>query len=226
MNSEHKYDFKNLTKNDVRKLPAPHPNYVKFTYLNAKGIRSERELRVFSIKNGLIYAFDVEKDEIRTFKPENIEGRVLMGDDNTFLSVDQWVRFLSYTLEEINVLPEVEESCSVEQSDIKIIKDVIENIPYLSDLKEIIDFNQVNSINVEYIGFDETASLLLDHIINQIKIINDDNNISKWVVINNLSKGFIDVKIDKSIRYLTLKEFLTMKEFCKTNANSKIAKVQ
>ena len=64
------------------------------------------------------------------------------------------------------------------------------------------------AIEIEYIGFDESASLLLDHVINQIKMIKDDENASKWVVMNNLTNGFIDRKNDKVIRYLTLKEFL------------------
>ena len=64
------------------------------------------------------------------------------------------------------------------------------------------------AIEIEYIGFDESASLLLDHVINKIKTIKDDENASKWVVMNNLTNGFIDRKNDKVIRYLTLKEFL------------------
>jgi len=50
MNNEIKFDFKNITKDDVAKLAAPHLNYVTFDYTNSDGVESERNLRVFGIK--------------------------------------------------------------------------------------------------------------------------------------------------------------------------------
>ena len=46
MNNEIKFDFKNITKDDVAKLAAPHLNYVTFDYTNSDGVESERNLRV------------------------------------------------------------------------------------------------------------------------------------------------------------------------------------
>ena len=50
MDTEQKLDFKNITKDDVVKLAAPHLNYVTFDYTNSDGVESERNLRVFGIK--------------------------------------------------------------------------------------------------------------------------------------------------------------------------------
>ena len=35
MDQEQKLDFKNITKDDVAKLAAPHLNYVQFDYINS-----------------------------------------------------------------------------------------------------------------------------------------------------------------------------------------------
>lgn len=213
MDQEQKLDFKNITKDDVAKLAAPHLNYVTFDYTNSDGVESERNLRVFGIKYHnksnrypysdiyLIYGVDVETNEAKSFRSDRIQGWVLLGDNVTTLSVTQWIAFLVSTFEKVSVLHNTQENDDVENSSCN------SNVYSVTS-----DFNQYKgvdaAIEIEYVGFDESASLLLDHVISQIKTIKDDENASKWVVMNNLTNGFIDRKNDKVIRYLTLKEFL------------------
>lgn len=47
MDKEQKLDFKNITKDDVAKLPAPHLNYVNFSYTNSEGIEFKTGNRCF-----------------------------------------------------------------------------------------------------------------------------------------------------------------------------------
>lgn len=213
MNNELKFDFKKITKDDVAKLPAPHLNYVNFSYTNSEGIESVRNLRVFGVKFSnksnfhpysdiyLIYGVDVETNEAKSFRSDRIQGWVLLGDNVTTLSVTQWIAFLVSTFEKVSVLHNTPKDDNVENSSGN------SNVYSVTS-----DFNQYKgvdaAIEIEYVGFDESASLLLDHVISQIKTIKDDENASKWVVMNNLTNGFIDCKNDKVIRYLTLKEFL------------------
>lgn len=216
MNNELKFDFKNITKDDVAKLAAPHLNYVTFDYTNSEGVESERNLRVFGIKYHnksnrypysdiyLIYGVDVETNEAKSFRSDRIRDCILLGDNVTTLNVTQWITLLDPILKEVNVLNNTKEDNDTENH-----HSISDNGVYsvASNFNRCKTFD--TAIEIEYIGFDESASLLLDHVINQIKTIKDDENASKWVVMNNLTNGFIDRKNDKVIRYLTLKEFLS-----------------
>lgn len=216
MNNELKFDFKNITKDDVAKLAAPHLNYVTFDYTNSEGVESERNLRVFGIKYHnksnrypysdiyLIYGVDVETNEAKSFRSDRIRDCILLGDNVTTLNVTQWITLLDPILKEVNVLNNTKEDNDTENH-----HSISDNGVYsvASNFNRCKAFD--TAIEIEYIGFDESASLLLDHVINQIKTIKDDENASKWVVMNNLTNGFIDRKNDKVIRYLTLKEFLS-----------------
>ena len=216
MNNEIKFDFKNITKDDVAKLAAPHLNYVTFDYTNSEGVESERNLRVFGIKYHnksnrypysdiyLIYGVDVETNEAKSFRSDRIRDCILLGDNVTTLNVTQWITLLDPILKEVNVLNNTKEDNDTENH-----HSISDNGVYsvASNFNRCKTFD--TAIEIEYIGFDESASLLLDHVINQIKTIKDDENASKWVVMNNLTNGFIDRKNDKVIRYLTLKEFLS-----------------
>lgn len=215
MDQEQKLDFKNITKDDVAKLPAPHLNYVNFSYTNSEGIESVRNLRVFGVKFSnksnfhpysdiyLIYGVDVETNEAKSFRSDRIQGWVLLGDNVTTLSVTQWITLLDPILKEVSVLNNTKEDSTVENHHSISDNGVFSVASNFNRCKEF-DI----AIEIECVGFDESASLLLDHVISQIKTIKDDENASKWVVMNNLTNGFIDRKNDKVIRYLTLKEFL------------------
>lgn len=216
MNNELKFDFKNITKDDVAKLAAPHLNYVTFDYTNSDGVESERNLRVFGIKYHnksnrypysdiyLIYGVDVETNEAKSFRSDRIRDYILLGDNVTTLNVTQWITLLDPILKEVNVLNNTKEDNDTENHHSTSNNGVYS---VASNFNRCKTFD--TAIEIEYIGFDESASLLLDHVINQIKTIKDDENASKWVVMNNLTNGFIDRKNDKVIRYLTLKEFLS-----------------
>lgn len=215
MNNELKFDFKNITKDDVAKLAAPHLNYVKFDYTNSEGVESERNLRVFGIKYHnksnrypyndiyLIYGVDVETNEAKSFRSDRIRDCILLGDNVTTLDVTQWITLLTPILEEVSVLNSKEDNNAENHHSTSNngVYSVVSNFNHLKAFD--------TAIEIEYIGFDESASLLLDHVINQIKTIKDDENASKWVVMNNLTNGFIERKNGKVIRYLTLKEFLS-----------------
>lgn len=215
MDQEQKLDFKNITKDDVAKLPAPHLNYVNFSYTNSEGIESVRNLRVFGVKFSnksnfhpysdiyLIYGVDVETNEAKSFRSDRIQGWVLLGDNVTTLSVTQWITLLDPILKEVSVLNNTKEDSTVENHHSISDNGVFSVASNFNRCKEF-DI----AIEIECVGFDESASLLLDHVISQIKTIKDSENASKWVVMNNLTNGFIDRKNDKVIRYLTLKEFL------------------
>lgn len=215
MDQEQKLDFKNITKDDVAKLAAPHLNYVTFDYTNSDGVESERNLRVFGIKYHnksnrypysdiyLIYGVDVETNEAKSFRSDRIRDCILLGDNTTTLSVTQWITLLDPILKEVSVLNNTKEDNDTENHH-SIVNNGVYSVA--SNFNRCKEFDI--AIEIEYIGFDESASLLLDHVINKIKTIKDDENASKWVVMNNLTNGFIDRKNDKVIRYLTLKEFL------------------
>ncbi len=215
MNNELKFDFKNITKDDVAKLAAPHLNYVTFDYTNSDGVESERNLRVFGIKYHnksnrypysdiyLIYGVDVETNEAKSFRSDRIRDCILLGDNTTTLSVTQWITLLDPILKEVSVLNNTKEDNDTENHH-SIVNNGVYSVA--SNFNRCKEFDI--AIEIECVGFDESASLLLDHVINKIKTIKDDENASKWVVMNNLTNGFIDRKNDKVIRYLTLKEFL------------------
>lgn len=215
MDTEQKLDFKNITKDDVTKLAAPHLNYVKFDYTNSEGVESERNLRVFGIKYHsksnrypysdiyLIYGVDVETNEAKSFRSDRIQDCILLGDNVTTLNVTQWITLLDSILKEVSVLNNTKEDDTVENHHSIVNNGVFSVASNFNRCKEF-DI----TIEIEYVGFDESASLLLDHVISQIKMIKDSENASKWVVMNNLTNSFIDRKNGKVTRYLTLKDFL------------------
>lgn len=193
----------------IKRLAPPYFNYVKFTYRKQNGDFSERDVMVYhidkvifnryndpdsGIKDCLILAFDVDHQEVRSFKLGGISSIVEADNDLGVFGIgviginkDVWINNLYNALQMESVLED-------ENPDTIQVKPETESIKH---------------IPIEHIGFTGDTALLLSHMIANKLGIETDGAI-KWVVMNNLTQGFIADTKDGKVRYLNVKEFLEL----------------
>ena len=193
----------------IKRLAPPYFNYVKFTYRKQNGDFSERDVMVYhidkvifnryndpdsGIKDCLILAFDVDHQEVRSFKLGGISSIVEADNDLGVFGIgviginkDVWINNLYNALQMESVLEDEN-------------PDRIQAKPETESIKHI---------PIEHIGFTGDTALLLSHMIANKLGIETDGAI-KWVVMNNLTQGFIADTKDGKVRYLNVKEFLDL----------------
>ena len=193
----------------IKRLAPPYFNYVKFTYRKQNGDFSERDVMFYHIdkvifnryndpdsgmKDCLILAFDVDHQEVRSFKLGGISSIVEADNDlGVFgigvIGIDKhiWINNLYNALQMESVL----EDESQEQPQVNQETNTLKYVP------------------IECIGFTGDTVLLLNHMIaNKLGIETD--GATKWIVMNNLTQGFIADTKDGKVRYLNVKEFLEL----------------
>lgn len=188
----------------IKQLPFPYFNYVQFMYLKQNGDISERNVMVYhidkvsfnilnnpnsGIKDCLILAFDVDRQETRSFKLDGIVGAIRANNNSGIFAIgkDLWINSLHEALQMESVI----EDESQEQPQINQETDSLKYVP------------------IECIGFTGDTALLLHHMIINGRAVETDGAI-KWIVMNNLTQGFVADTKDGKVRYLNVKEFLEL----------------
>lgn len=69
--------------------------------------------------------------------------------------------------------------------------------------------NSLKYVPIECIGFTGDTALLLNHMISN-KLGIETDGATKWIVMNNLTQGFVADTKDGKVRYLNVKEFLEL----------------
>lgn len=188
----------------IKRLPVPYSNYVQFTYCKQNGDVSERDVMVYhidkvtfnchndpnsGIKDCLILAFDIGRQETRSFKLDGISGVIRSNNSSGIFAIskDAWINNLYEALQMESV-----------------IEDELQEQPQINQ-----ETNSLKYVPIECIGFTGDTALLLSHMIANKLGIETDGAI-KWVVMNNLTQGFIADTKDGKVRYLNVKEFLEL----------------
>lgn len=188
----------------IKRLPAPYFNYVQFTYCKQNGDVSERDVMVYhidkvtfnchnnpnsGIKDCLILAFDIDRQETRSFKLDGISEIIESFNGLSFSGINKyvWINNLYQALQ----MESVTEEESHEQPQINQETNTLKYVP------------------IECIGFTGDTVLLLNHMIANKLGIETDGAI-KWIVMNNLTQGFVADTKDGKVRYLNVKEFLEL----------------
>lgn len=188
----------------IKRLPAPYSNYVQFTYRKQNGDVSERDVMVYhidrvtfnchndpnsGIKDCLVLAFDIERQETRSFKLDGISGVVRSNNSSSIFAIskDVWINSLYEALQmESVIVDELQEQPQINQ-----------------------DFTTEKYVPIECIGFTGDIALLLNHMIANERAV-ESEGATKWIIVNNLTKGFVDGSQDNKVRYLNVKEFLEL----------------
>lgn len=188
----------------IKRLPAPYFNYVQFTYRKQNGDVSERDVMVYhidkvtfnchndpnsGIKDCLILAFDADRQEVRSFKLDGISGVIRSNNSSGIFAIskDAWINNLYEALQMESV-----------------IEDELQEQPQINQ-----ETNSLKYVPIECIGFTGDTALLLSHMIaNKLGIETD--GATKWIVMNNLTQGFVADTKDGKVRYLNVKEFLEL----------------
>lgn len=188
----------------IKRLPAPYFNYVQFTYRKQNGDVSERDVMVYHIdkvtfnchndpnsgvKDCLILAFDADRQEVRSFKLDGISGVIRSNNSSGIFAIskDAWINNLYEALQMESV-----------------IEDELQEQPQINQ-----ETNTLKYVPIECIGFSGDTALLLNYmIVNKLGIETD--GAIKWVVMNNLTQGFVADTKDGKVRYLNVKEFLEL----------------
>ena len=193
----------------IKRLRLPYSNYVQFTYRKQNGDVSERDVMVYhidkvsfnipndpnsGIKDCLVLAFDVDCQAVRSFKLDGISGIVEAENDLGALGVSiiginkyVWINNLYNALQMESV-----------------IEDESQEQPQINQ-----ETNSLKYVPIECIGFTGDTALLLSHMIANKLGIETDGAI-KWVVMNNLTQGFVADTKDGKARYLNVKELLEL----------------
>ena len=188
----------------IKRLRLPYSNYVQFTYRKQNGDVSERDVMVYhidkvsfynqndpssGIKDCLVLAFDVDCQAVRSFKLRGISGIVKTDNGSTICSINKfvWINGLYDALQMESVIEDESQDISQTKSEIEFIK----HIP------------------VECIGFTGDTALLLEHTIANNRFV-DSDGADKWIVMNNLTQGFITNTEDGKVRYMNVKEILEL----------------
>ena len=188
----------------IKRLPAPYSNYVQFTYRKQNGDVSERDVMVYhidkvtfnchndpnsGIKDCLILAFDIGRQETRSFKLDGISGVIRSNNSSGIFAISKylWINNLYEALQMESVIEgELQEQPQINQ-----------------------ESNSLEYVPIECIGFTGDIALLLSHMIaNKLGI--EADGATKWVIMNNLTQGFIADTKDGKVRYLNVKEFLDL----------------
>lgn len=188
----------------IKRLPAPYFNYVQFTYRKQNGDVSERDIMVYhidkvtfnchndpnsGIKDCLILAFDIGRQETRSFKLDGISEIVESFNGLSLFGINKyvWIDNLYSALQMESVVEDEDQATISDQQEAESIK----HIP------------------IEHMGFTGDTALLLDFLTSNIRAV-DTVGVGKLVIMNNLTQGFIADTKDGKVRYLNVKEFLEL----------------
>ena len=188
----------------IKRLPAPYFNYVQFTYRKQNGDVSERDVMVYhidkvtfnchndpnsGIKDCLILAFDIGRQETRSFKLDGISEIVESFNGLSLFGINKyvWIDNLYSALQMESVVEDEDQATISDQQEAESIK----HIP------------------IEHMGFTGDTALLLDFLTSNIRAV-DTVGVGKLVIMNNLTQGFIADTKDGKVRYLNVKEFLEL----------------
>ena len=188
----------------IKRLPAPYFNYVQFTYRKQNGDVSERDVMVYhidkvtfnchndpnsGIKDCLILAFDIGRQETRSFKLDGISEIVESSNGLSLFGINKyvWIDNLYSALQMESVVEDEDQATISDQQEAESIK----HIP------------------IEHMGFTGDTALLLDFLTSNIRAV-DTVGVGKLVIMNNLTQGFIADTKDGKVRYLNVKEFLEL----------------
>ena len=188
----------------IKRLPAPYFNYVQFTYRKQNGDLSERDVMVYhidkvtfnchndpnsGIKDCLILAFDADRQEVRSFKLDGISGVIRSNNSSGIFAIskDAWINNLYEALQMESV-----------------IEDKLQEQPQINQ-----ETNSLKYVAIECIGFTGDTALLLSYMITN-KLGIETDGATKWIVMNNLTQGFVADTKDGKVRYLNVKEFLNL----------------
>lgn len=188
----------------IKRLPAPYFNYVQFTYRKQNGDVSERDVMVYhidkvtfnchndpnsGIKDCLILAFDIGRQETRSFKLDGISEIVESFNGLSLFGINKyvWIDNLYSALQMESVVEDEDQATISDQQEVESIK----HIP------------------IEHMGFTGDTALLLDFLTSNIRAV-DTVGVGKLVIMNNLTQGFIADTKDGKVRYLNVKEFLEL----------------
>jgi hypothetical protein len=141
------------------------------------------------IKDCLILAFDIGRQETRSFKLDGISGVIRSNNSSGIFAIskDAWINNLYEALQMESV-----------------IEDELQEQPQINQ-----ETNSLKYVPIECIGFTGDTALLLSHMIaNKLGIETD--GATKWIVMNNLTQGFVADTKDGKVRYLNVKEFLNL----------------
>ena len=188
----------------IKRLPVPYSNYVQFLYCKQNGDVSERDVMVYhidkvtfnchndpnsGIKDCLILAFDIGRQETRSFKLDGISEIVESFNGLSLFGINKYVW--------INNLYKALQMESV-------IEDELQEQPQVNQ-----ETNTLKYVPIECIGFTGDTALLLSHMIVNGRAVETDGA-TKWIVMNNLTQGFMADTKDGKVRYLNVKEFLEL----------------
>ena len=188
----------------IKRLPVPYSNYVQFLYCKQNGDVSERDVMVYNIdkvtfnchndpnsgiKDCLILAFDIGRQETRSFKLDGISGVIKSNNSSGIFAISKYLW--------INNLYEALQMESV-------IEDELQGQLQINQ-----ETNSLKYVPIECIGFTDDTALLLNHIIANCRAV-EVEGASKWVIVSNLTKGFVENTKDGKVRYLNVKEFLEL----------------
>lgn len=188
----------------IKRLPVPYSNYVQFTYRKHNGDVSERDVMVYHIdkvtfnchndpnsgvKDCLILAFDIARQETRSFKLDGISEIVESFNGLSLFGINKyvWINNLYTALQMESVVEDEDQATISGQQGAESIK----HIP------------------IEHMGFTGDTALLLDFLTSNIRAV-DTVGVGKLVIMNNLTQGFIADTKDGKVRYLNVKEFLEL----------------
>ena len=179
----------------IKEVCHNYSNYVRFKYKETNGDINKYEVAIYALEdikykehNSLwselsdctLVAFDINAKAYKKFKYHRIDKFVYSINPASALIKHIWINTLERLLKGKNLL--------------------VEDEPTL---------NKTSTIHIEYIGFTDDRALFLDHIITNGRAIETDGA-TKWIVMNNLTQGFIENTKDGKVRYLNVKEFLDL----------------
>ena len=142
-----------------------------------------------TIKDCLILAFDIDRQETISFKLDGISEIVESFNGLSLLGINKyvWINNL-YTALQME----------------SVIEDELQEQPQINQ-----ETNSLKYVPIECIGFTGDTALLLSHMIaNKLGI--EADGATKWIVMNNLTQGFVENTKDGKVRYLNVKEFLEL----------------
>lgn len=188
----------------IKEVCKNYSNYIRFKYQETNGDINEYEVVVYALEdtkykehNSLyrelsdctLAAFDINTQAYKKFEYHRIDHFVYSINPASALIKCIWVNTLERLLKGKNLLVETE--------------------PTLNETSVIHIRQWKKRFHIEHIGFTDDTALFLDHIIANGRAIETDSA-TKWIVMNNLTQGFVENTNEGKVRYMNVKEFLEL----------------
>jgi len=188
----------------IKEVCKNYSNYIRFKYQETNGDINEYEVAVYALEdtkykehNSLLseltdctlVAFDINTQAYKKFEYHKIDKFVYSINPASTLIKHIWINTLARLLKGETLL--------------------VDGEPTLNETSIIHTKQWKKRFHIEHIGFTDDTALFLDHIIANGRAIETDGA-TKWIVINNLTQGFVENTKDGKVRYLNVKEFLEL----------------